>query len=438
MVFKVRTSPWFMDSRSWGRFQNGSWSLLGGELASLPSTVSADYPLRDWRRLIARGDCATTSLSASKSGLLKSPPKLDVKFTMPRRVLNASIEETHAILNEWNITQGKVAQFATTEYKGKAAIANLSLYTDNSLFDKVDTMAIMGFRRKLNAARRNLQTFVSIGEMAQTVRMLRRPFQGFRNRLTQYDATLESMIKRSAGGNPSLMDDIADAYLEYSFGARPFIADIDGLLKTAIDCAYRRPDRRIVKYTACLESAQNGNDNVATSFVSIRVRRRRERRRHFVSVRYLGSVGLSPDRATSGLGVDSPVRDFVPTVYELIPWSWLVDYFSNVGAILDAVTSGIAGVRWIQRSHLIYQDSHWSDIEFDNLSSLECSEWGIRRRGDTGTQFTASISREQYFGQLLPSFQLTYPHNMSQLLNLGALGYRFRSMSSRVREIVAR
>ena len=46
------------------------------------------------------------------------------------------------------------------------------------------------------------------------------------------------------------------------------------------------------------------------------------------------------------------LEDFVPTMWNLLPYSFLVDYFVDVGGILNAITTDISAVRWVSETQL--------------------------------------------------------------------------------------
>jgi hypothetical protein len=48
-------------------------------------------------------------------------------------------------------------------------------------------------------------------------------------------------------------------------------------------------------------------------------------------------------------------ENFVPAVHEAIPWSWLLDYFTNVGQILQASVTSTTNVTWSNKT--VIQDS---------------------------------------------------------------------------------
>jgi hypothetical protein len=43
-------------------------------------------------------------------------------------------------------------------------------------------------------------------------------------------------------------------------------------------------------------------------------------------------------------------KEFLPSVWNLLPWSFLVDYFVNVGDILAAATTCTDGVMWVNKT----------------------------------------------------------------------------------------
>jgi hypothetical protein len=49
-------------------------------------------------------------------------------------------------------------------------------------------------------------------------------------------------------------------------------------------------------------------------------------------------------QATEEMGVRA--RDFLPAVWEAIPYSFLIDYFTNIGDIIEAVSFPLTGIAW--------------------------------------------------------------------------------------------
>jgi hypothetical protein len=63
-----------------------------------------------------------------------------------------------------------------------------------------------------------------------------------------------------------------------------------------------------------------------------------------VRVRAAGSVYM--DQELLGFSLS----DFVPTIWELVPWSFLIDYFTNIGDVLEAWTTCTSDVAWVNRT----------------------------------------------------------------------------------------
>lgn len=432
MAYRYRSTPWQLDTRSYGRTDNGPWNLAGGSLVNQTSTVEADYPDWDWRARIAAGVSATTVMNAVKRGTSFEAPELDGFFRGGRS--SVGFNPAGAELRTWSMSNGVPYNVHLWSMKGKVALANLQFHTDPTLLSRVENNAIMGFRRKLAAARAFLQGTVAVGELRETIRMLRSPMASLRRFFDGYHATLGSRLGNRRRPLGELNDTIRDTWLEYSFGIRPLVDDLQGIAAYVVEGALERPPRKRTSFLAWDVSEANGNDNVTTTYGTILVRRRRERRRHYVGVRYSGMVNL--DRATAfsrlGLTSDNPIGLFVPTIYELIPLSWLVDYGTNLGAIIEALSNGLGDVLWMERKVLTYQDSRWSDVTIEDYGAGAYWQWGYRSVGDLGTRYTQTFSRSPYVGSLLPSFQWRIPSRIPQWLNVAAIVHMFTSQSATI------
>lgn len=136
---------------------------------------------------------------------------------------------------------------------------------------------------------------------------------------------------------------LSDAYLEMQFGWKPLVSDIEGALK-----AFRDPRLEITRVSASAkeESASSPvrthslgdfpftfySDFTLTGSTTVKIRG---------GVKVM-TTGTGRRRQSLGL----LPQDFVPTVYELVPWSFLVDYFTDLGNVLAALTFPREDIAW--------------------------------------------------------------------------------------------
>jgi len=210
----------------------------------------------------------------------------------------------------------------------------------------LDIQARLGFISKAQRARGGFETGVFLGELRETIRTIVRPASSVRGALDDY---YRDVKKRTRGkrGVRALNRAVAGSWLETSFAIKPLLAEVDNAMETIAgqNLVYDQP----ISFTA--KDAYNGSRTVRVcgySGVGGGVFAYAHRDVAKMLVKYKGLVAwesenLAPTwRSTWGL----TLRDFVPTVYELIPYSWLVDYFSNLGAIINGMCAGAIQLRW--------------------------------------------------------------------------------------------
>jgi len=127
----------------------------------------------------------------------------------------------------------------------------------------------------------------------------------------------------------------ADDWLEFSFGLSPLIGDIESSVKILTG----DPPMRIFRGSAQsdLDVVSGGNPLTSTFRLSQRY-----------SVRIRAEVVLTnPNRfLASSLGLTNPLA----IVWEAVPWSFVVDWFVNVGQVLQSYDD-LAGVELRNGSH---------------------------------------------------------------------------------------
>lgn len=213
-------------------------------------------------------------------------------------------------------------------------------------------------RTKFYKGLKNTQTAFNggtfIGELGESLRMLKKPGMALRRGLDDY---MKDVKKRASGkkSKKALSRAVAGTWLEHAFGWTPFISDV----KSAGDALNKRLDRYDASYSKVtgtgLEEMSSCPTTWATSTSGEGFIERRWRAFHInvKSVRYKAEwkneAVVNNVRANVRLfGVDW--RDIVPTAWELIPYSFLVDYFTNIGDVLTALSTRKDDLAWCVRT----------------------------------------------------------------------------------------
>jgi len=289
-------------------------------------------------------------------------------------------------------------------------------------FEVVNSQAVGKFVTKCVEAQRSFQGSTFIGELAETLEMIRHPAKALRNAIWEH--AVASKVKHAKfKKRKDKQKWLSGSWLEFQFGVQPLLGDIQSAIDALTD--YDPNPKVRVRASARKQSSTystatlNGAGVVDGDFSF--------ENKFETSVRYMGSVYATPPyldglEYLSTYGFD-PVRDFVPTVYELIPYSFLVDYFTNIGEILQAWCFWKGNLSWYCRTFKLHSSKtsvnhgyHRTGHTFDPVTperAYASSEWVQRDVPDT----------------LVPSFTFEVPGTGSlKWLNIAALANEARAL----------
>lgn len=281
----------------------------------IPDSLSG-FRLTDYKSRIANGTNATTpfdaferelvsydvgsydcSVATSVSSVINKYTGFDFAFGLPDLFLkNADESKLSSVLNSAN---QRVYQQLSSDFKGLTFLA----------------------------------------EFREAVHMLKHPALALRLRFDSYIRAVKKRreIALRSPGNLKKKNQtrkaIAETWLEYSFGWKPLLNDIT----EGVDAINRLSTKREFHPFKAL-----AEERFKTSQYVGYVKHIDPFRIHYAilgdhhnSVSIVGSAIDTLSGTTAGeLGLLP--EEFLPTAWELAPWSFVIDYFTNIGSVLDA------------------------------------------------------------------------------------------------------
>lgn len=190
-----------------------------------------------------------------------------------------------------------------------------------------------------------LQGLVSAGEFGENLRLIHGSSKSLARGIDNYLKGIGPFGRKVNAAKRLKI--LADRWLEYSFGWKPLINELDSAAHAVSNIVnYRMPTEQILAQGSTTENIS-----------SIKVQRSSgsgcrwecDSRTYWeFGFKLYGVVflqhGTSPSSIQTNLGVT--MSDFVPALWELIPYSFLVDYFTNVGSILSAWSFNTSNLAW--------------------------------------------------------------------------------------------
>jgi len=225
---------------------------------------------------------------------------------------------------------------------------NMSYMLDTVPFPQLEILELTAtkLRGKIYSEQSGTQSGVFLGEIRQTLRLVKSPLKTVGKALKTLSDAKKKILK---GGikrySKKFLEDFSSAYLEFSFGVQPLISDVDSTIQRVTEILEEK------KFTSILVK-EDGSEKLDTEFHTNNLNGRMTYDTQLIRTVIESARGKAliktfpegPSFKPSSFGFR--LADFVPTLYELIPYSFIIDYFSNLNELVNA--------QFIERQNVIF------------------------------------------------------------------------------------
>lgn len=327
-----------------------------------------------------------------------------------------------------NLTTGNTAYKFTEVFGSFFPIPpfNEPLVPLSSVVTSVDNRCIRKFLDRASAIQSSIEGGQDFGELKETLESILHPLNSLKKGMVSYLTTLRK--RRRRGIQPKVLKKIlADTYLEFRFGWQPLADDVAHLIA---DASRTRFDSYKIKASASdIFQADSGiayfspgylPDHIGAPYLTT----------HKYSVHMKGAVRSLARNGVIGLdqAFQLTPKDWLPTAWDLLPYSWIADYFTNVGDQLQGLAFVDASLVWGSRSVLQESKTVIKDWLY-SPPKLGISEPPYKILTDTSWIYGGNYSvratyleRNPFTGSdLVPTFELKVPTSRYPFFNMGAI-----------------
>lgn len=236
-----------------------------------------------------------------------------------------------------------------TSYVGDAAAYHQSCPSPPTISStKASQLCTQKALKQIRAVQVKISGQVFLGELREAMHMLRHPAEGLRKAIKE---TYLDKLKRIKNKDPKRWQKaISQTWLEGAFGWRPFVNDLADASQAYQEVNNKLADRfeniRAVGKDSKFIDEFNGFVSLpAGSNMQCWVSRRTvDNAVCIIRGQVKASANTTPMDKLRIFGMSA--GEFIPTVWELLPWSFLVDYFTNIGDILENSVTDTSNLAW--------------------------------------------------------------------------------------------
>ncbi len=398
-------------------FNPGSSSGFDHSSSGSPFTSSTVFDSRSgsdqprWRDIIRSGGNATTSFT----GIAYSEP------------IDSWVSATYE--GHWFDSLNRPG-YLRYEYDGTILSCDhpIQASASGTVVADVRNRCIRRFLDAIDSAQSSFEAGQDLGEYKETLHSIQKPLYPLRQKILSY---LQDVKKRSKGyrGKPAgLAKTISDTYLEWHFGWQPLVDDVASAIA---DCGrFRFSSIPVSAYASSHYQGNVHSSSTGLPFSSTGVNQH-YRDTSVYSARYKGAVrvkNLSQDgRISWAQSLQLTPDKWLPTAWDLLPYSWMADYFVNIGQIIRGLSAMTADLSWgcittRDQTTRTYFDYTWGDpVKFGITAPSNLQAFGSIF-GGTGDMWVRTVSRSPLTpGSLVPSLQFSVPTSKYAFANMGAV-----------------
>lgn len=187
-----------------------------------------------------------------------------------------------------------------------------------------------------------------VGELRETISMLKSPLRSLRLKTGLFtDLQMRILRDKQKRGKKFKSDSwrkvLSDTYLEWTFGAAPLIADISAIAELALkEKQSKFPESGLKRLSYLFSDSSfdqlSSGDVLSFSDARIEVKRAKHSRSSVMYVVWIDQSLLFAESSLDWVANAAKFRldEIIPTAWELMPWSFLIDYWTNIGDLMGS------------------------------------------------------------------------------------------------------